>query len=152
MLAQEKPPASPYRVEFTIQDANDTSAKNARHYTMQIDNANGRGSIRSGSKVAYPTAMSMGATGQPIPTTYSYADVGVNVDCRLTEKDGQLNLWTSVDLSAVTDTKGTVPLIGQTRGEVSTVVTPGKQATLLLIDDPQIQKRVRVDALVSPMK
>lgn len=151
-LAQDKPPASPYRVEFTIQDATSSSAKDARRYTMQIDNSNGRGTIRSGSKVAYPTGMSMGPTGQPVPTNYSYADVGVNVDCRLTEKEGQLGLWSAVELSAVIDTKGTVPLIGQTRAEVGTVVVPGKQTTLLLIDDPQLQKKLRVDAVVSPMK
>src|SRR5438309_1831286 len=86
VFAQENKPSTPtpFQVEYTIHDANDAAAKNGRQYILQIDNLNSRGSIRSGAKVPYATGTANGAV-----TQWNYADVGVNIDCRLYEKDGR---------------------------------------------------------------
>jgi hypothetical protein len=146
-----KPPnpnPTPFQVEYTIRDANDPAAKNGRHYVLQIDNMNSRGTIRSGAKVPYPTGTANGAV-----TQWNYADVGVNIDCRLYEKDGRLMMNSSFDLSSLSsNSSGGGPTVNQVRNETGTVVTLGKEMTLLTIDDPLIQRKLRVDAIVSQLK
>jgi hypothetical protein len=141
-------PAS-FQVEYTIHDANDPAAKNGRHYLIQLDNLNSRGTIRSGAKVPYTTGTTAGAV-----TQWSYADIGVNIDCRLYEKDGQLMMNSSFDLSslAASTQSGAGPTINQVRTDTGTVVTLGKPMALLTIDDPQIQRKLRVDAVVTQIK
>jgi len=153
VFAQENRPPNPnptpFQIEYVIRDANDPVAKNGRHYILQIDNLNSRGSIRSGAKVPYAT----GTTGTAV-TQWNYADVGVNIDCRLYEKDGRLMMNSSFDLSSIAPTtqSGPGPTVNQVRTETGTVVTLGKEMTLLTIDDPQIQRKLRVDALVTQIK
>jgi hypothetical protein len=146
-----KPPnpnPTPFQVEYTIRDANDPAAKNGRHYILQLDNMNSRGTIRSGAKVPYSTGTANGAV-----TQWSYADVGVNIDCRLYEKDGRLMMNSSFDLSSLSsNSSGGGPTVNQVRNETGTVVTLGKEMTLLTIDDPLIQRKLRVDATVSQLK
>jgi hypothetical protein len=151
VFAQENKPPVPnptsFQVEYTIRDANDPAAKNGRHYILQTDNLNSRGTIRSGAKVPYST----GTAGAV--TQWSYADVGVNIDCRLYEKDGRLMMSSVFDLSSLTSTSsGGGPTVNQVRNETGTVVTLGKEMTLLTIDDPLIQRKLRVDAIVSQIK
>ena len=148
LCAQDKSTtATPYQVEYTIQDANDPAAKNGRHYTLQLDNMNTRGNIRSGAKVPYAT------TTAPNATQWSYADIGVNIDCRLWEKDGHLMMYSNFDISSITQNSqnAPTPTISQVRTETGTVVTLGKQMALLTIDDPQIPKKLRVVAVVTPV-
>jgi hypothetical protein len=144
-LAQENKASSPtpFQVEYTIHDANDSASKNGRHYVLQIDNLNSRGTIRSGAKVPYTTG-----------AQWNYADIGVNIDCRLYERDGRLMMNSSFDLSSIASSaqSGANPTVNQVRTETSTVVTLGKQMTLLTIDDPQIQRKLQVDTLVSQVK
>ncbi len=149
--AQEnKPPSpTPFQVEYTIHDANDPAARDGRHYILQVDNSNSRGSVRSGAKVPYATGTANGAV-----TQWNYADVGVNIDCRLYEKDGRLMMNSSFDLSSVAPTpqSGPGPAVIQVRTETGTIVAIGKQMTLLNIDDPQMQRKLRVEALVTQIK
>jgi hypothetical protein len=151
-FAQENRPPNPtpFQVEYTIRDANDPAAKNGRHYILQIDNMNSRGTIRSGAKVSYATSTTPG-TGV---TQWNYADVGVNIDCRLYEKEGRLMMNSTFELSSIAPAtqSGPGPIINQVRNETATVVTPGKEMTLLTIDDPQIQRKLRVDAVVTQIK
>jgi hypothetical protein len=143
---ENKPPnpsPTPFQVEYTIRDANDQAAKTGRHYILQIDNLNSRGTIRSGAKVPYSTG-----------TAWNYADVGVNIDCRLYEKDGRLMMNSSFELSSIAANPGSGggPTVNQVRNETGTVVTLGKEMALLTIDDPLIQRKLRVDAVVSQLK
>src|SRR4051794_30481281 len=125
-VAQDKkdnPTATPYQVEYTIHDANDPAAKNGRHYVLQLDNMNSRANIRSGAKVPYAT------TTGPNPTQWNYADIGVNIDCRLLERDGRLMMNSTFDISSVSPNSqnSPTPIISQVRTETGTVVTLGKQ-------------------------
>jgi hypothetical protein len=141
-FAQEASRAgTPYTVQFTIRDANDAAAKSGRTYITQADSANARSTIRTGTKVPYQTS-----AGQ-----FSYADIGVNIDTRLNERDGRLNLWAAIELSSLVE-RAPTPVIAQVRAETSTVVTAGKEVPVLTIDDPILQRKLRVDALVTAQK
>jgi hypothetical protein len=142
MWAQEpsRPADAPYTVQFTIRDANDAAAKSGRTYTTQLDAANSRSTIRTGTKVPYQSGGG-----------FNYADIGVNIDTRLNDRDGRLNLYASIELSSLVE-RTPMPVISQVRAETSTVVTAGRETPVLTIDDPILQRKLRVDALVTAVK
>ena len=151
MYGQETPQSklpTTYQVEYTIQDGSDAAVKGGRRYTLLLDNLNSPASIRSGAKVPYAT--SVGSSN----TQWSYADIGVNIDCRLNERDGKLLMSTSFEMSSVADRPrdAAAMTVNQLRANVNNVVTPGKPSTIINVNDPQTQKSVRVDALVTALK
>jgi hypothetical protein len=111
--------------------------------------------------VPYATsAPPAGAPGaKPAPATqYAYADVGVNIDCRVREVAKQLLLYADVEISSVAPpAKGVTapvatPTIAQVKVNVSTAVTLGQPRVIAVIDDPSVQRKLEVEATVTPVK
>src|SRR5260370_17947850 len=78
-----------YKVEFNIHDGSDAAAKTGRRYTIMIE-ANDKGTFRVGQKVPYATGSfqpGAGSTGVTplLATQFNYAEIGVNIDCRINE-------------------------------------------------------------------
>src|SRR5215831_314963 len=76
-----------YRVELTMREAADASAKTARHYSILIDTS-GKGTFRIGNREPVATGSFQPGTGGTginplVNTQYTYLDTGVNIDCRL---------------------------------------------------------------------
>jgi hypothetical protein len=146
---KERSTPTPFQVEYIIHDVSDPAAKNGRHYVLQLDNRNTRANIRSGAKAPY--AISTGPNGAA--TQWNYADIGVNIDCRLYEQEGHLMLASNFEISSLTPNSqnSPQPTISQVRTETGTVVALGKQMALLTIDDPQMPKKLKVIAIVTPV-
>jgi hypothetical protein len=146
---KEHSTATPYQVEYIIHDASDPSAKNGRHYILQLDNMNTRANIRSGAKAPYATSTAPNGVG----TQWNYADIGVNIECRLYERDGHLMMTSNFEINSLAPNSqnAPAPAISQVRTETGTVVALGKQMALLTIDDPQMPKKLRVIAVVTPV-
>ncbi|HEY6393390.1 MAG TPA: hypothetical protein VIX89_19060 [Bryobacteraceae bacterium] len=145
-----------YKVEFNIHDGND-AAKTGRRYIIMIE-ANERGIFRVGQKVPYATGSlqpGVGSAGVTPLVQYNYAEIGVNIECRISEINGRIRVKATLDLSTVVQhDKSNVqvppmPIIGQLRVDVNALVNPGKPAIVASIDDPVTLRKFDVEATVT---
>src|SRR5690242_19693217 len=94
-----------YKVELTMRDAADASAKSARHYSILVD-TRGKGTFRIGNREPVATGSFQPGTGGAgidplVNTQYTYLDTGVNIDCRLEMVEGRLQLGVDMDISSI---------------------------------------------------
>lgn len=159
--AQEKSAAANdvYKVEFLIHDESDAASKAGRRYTILVE-GNERGQFRVGQKVPYITgSFQPGASVNPmVATQYNYADVGVNIDCRVNELDGRIRLRSSLELSSILPRDKNAspappsPSIGQLKVDVNALVDPGKPTVVASIDDPVTSRHFDVAATVTKVR
>jgi hypothetical protein len=147
-----------YKVEFSIHDGGDATAKAGRHYTMVVDTT-GKGTFRVGERVPYATGSfqpGAGGASGPLATQYTYLDTGVNIDCRLRNLNGTITLSADIDISTISPRDKASPInppnptVAQIRmAGVSAVVSLGKPALVGSIDDPVTGRRFDVDVTVT---
>jgi len=146
-----------YKVEFNIHDGSDAAAKTGRRYTIMIE-ANERGIFRVGQKVPYASGSfqaGVGSTGATPLVQYNYAEIGVNIECRISEINGRVHMKATLDLSTVVQHDKSnaqvppMPIIGQLRVDVNALVNPGKPAIVASIDDPVTLRKFDVEATVT---
>ena len=152
-------PPEVYKVELTIRDAADASAKAGRRYVILVD-THGAGTFKIGSREPVATGSfqpSTGGTGiNPLVNTqYTYIDTGVNIECRLEPADGgRLQLRTDLDFSGILQQKvgapaAPNPAIGQMKLNVTALLMPGKKTVVASIDDPVTSRKFDLEALVT---
>jgi len=145
-----------YKVEFNIHDGSDAAAKTGRRYTIMIE-ANDKGIFRVGQKVPYATGSFQAGAGTGVTplTQFNYAEIGVNIDCRINEFNGKVRVKATLDLSTIVQPDNitvpfpTNPIIGQLRIEVNALVNPGKPTLVASIDDPVTLRKFDVEATVT---
>lgn len=146
-----------YKVELTLRDAGDASAKAGRNYTILID-TRGAGTFKIGDRVPVASGSFQPGTGGTginplVNTQFTYIDVGVNIDCHLEPvSEGRVQLRTDLDISNATPsrTQGiSNPVIGQLKLSVNSLLTPGKRTVIAAVDDPVTNHRFDVEALVT---
>jgi hypothetical protein len=153
---QEKGDSGVYKVEFNIHDGSDAAAKTGRRYTIMID-ASDKGIFRVGQKVPYATGsfqpgVSSAGVTPLVSTQFNYAEVGVNIDCRIDEMNGRIRVKATLDLSTVVQHDKSIgqippmPIIGQLRVEVNALVNPGKPTLVASVDDPVTLRKFDVEA------
>jgi hypothetical protein len=160
-LAQENKGADSavFKVEFNIHDGSDAAARAGRRYTMLIE-ANTKGTFRVGTKVPYATGSFQagvgGAVSPLVNTQFNYADIGVNIDCHVSDiVNGKLVLHSTLDLSTlVPHDKGAAmnppsPTIAQLRIEINDVLMLGKTTLVASIDDPVTMRKFDVEVTVN---
>jgi hypothetical protein len=136
-----------YRVEFNIRDGSEAATKAGRRYAMLIE-ANGKGTFRTGNRVPFATVGMQ--SGQ-----YQYYDVGVNIECRLRESNGKVDISADIEVSNIVEhEKGAAanppnPTVAQIRLSVGTILGLGKPALVASIDDPVTMRRFDVEATVT---
>ena len=158
LLPVHAQPSEVYKVELTIHDATDASAKAGRHYTILVDTG-GSGTFKIGSREPTASGSFMPSTGggnAMVNTQYTYVDTGVNIECRLAPADNsnqptRLQLRADIDISSVSPPKGPVPnpVIGQLKLNINALVTPGKRTAVASVDDPVTGRKFDVEALVT---
>jgi len=155
LCAQDKPAdMTVYRVEFNIHDGSDAAGKAGRRYVILVE-GNDKGVFRVGQRVPYATGSFQSNSGSPMTTQFSYADVGVNIECRVNEIGPRMRLRSTLDLSTLVqhDKNGgppaLSPTIGQLRIEVNALVPPGKPSVVASIDDPVTLRKFDVEATVT---
>src|SRR5712692_5704154 len=149
-----------YKVDFVIRDGSDAAARSGRRYSLLID-ASGKGLFRVGQRVPYATGSFQpglaGAGVSPLVSTqYSYADVGVNIECRLREMGGKIELHVSLDMSTLVQPDRAPPTppnptIGTARIEMDAMVAAGKTSQIASIDDPVTMRKLDVEATVTKL-
>jgi len=157
--AQEKKDSGSavYKVEFNIHDGNDAAAKAGRRYTILIDDLR-KGVFQVGDRVPVATgSFQPGAGGNTLVNTqFSYFDVGVNIDCMVSDTNGKIVLRSSLGLSTIVQHptaagSGSLPnpTVGQTKLDVETTVELGKPAVVASIDDPVNSRKLQVEVTVT---
>jgi hypothetical protein len=147
-----------YKVELTMRDATDASAKAGRRYVIVMD-THGTGTFKVGSRDPVATGSfqpGAGGTGiNPLVNTqYSYVDTGVNIECRLEQVEGKLQLRADLDISSTTPPKTPIPnpSIGQLKISLTAMLTAGKRTVVASIDDPVTNRKFDVEALITKVE
>ena len=152
LLAQ---PRDVYKVELTMHDATDASAKAGRRYLILLDSRN-KGTFKIGNREPVATgsfAPSAGAGNPLVNTQFTYVDLGVNIDCQLEpiDNDTRMDLRVDLDVSGAMPPKSPVPnpVISQLKLSMRAIVVPGKRTIIASIDDPVTNRKFDVEALVT---
>jgi hypothetical protein len=150
-------PAEVYKVELTMHDATDASAKAGRKYVILID-THGAGTFKIGSREPVASGSFQPGTGgvgiNPLVNTqFTYVDTGVNIDCKLDTADAsRLQLRADIDISSIVPHEKSVipnPVIGQLKLAVMALIVPGKRTVIASIDDPVSNRKFDIEALIT---
>ena len=157
---QEKSPEKPaapkslnaYRVDFLLTELEDGKKNNSRTYSLMAREGI-LNKLRAGVRV--PIATNMGSIPQ-----FQYLDVGMNIDCRVEEREGSLVLNAVADSSSFSlpgepKAPGSVaeqPVIRQMRSEINTVISLGKTTLISSMDDPSSKRRFQLEVTATKVK
>jgi hypothetical protein len=152
----EKPAApkslNSYRVDFLLTELEDGKKNNSRTYSLMAREGI-LNKLRAGVRV--PIATNMGSIPQ-----FQYLDVGMNIDCRVEEREGSLVLNAVADSSSFSlpgepKAPGSVaeqPVIRQMRSEINTVISLGKTTLISSMDDPSSKRRFQLEVTATKVK
>lgn len=147
--APKRPLQKVYKVVFLIYELEDGKKINERTYTLPVNTVDGSprdGSMRVGTRVPIATAVNSNDK-----TVWQYVDVGLTIDCNVTEQDDKFIVHGDVTLSSLalpdqgTDRSGGNPVLRQIRQTFTTLVSPGKPTVVTSLDDINSKKRTQVE-------
>ena len=132
---------SGFKVDYTIKDG----GAQPRRYAVLIEKG-GRGNFRVGTRQPYLSG----------PNSYNYADIGVNIDARLSEGGRGLTLESNIEISSLQTDKAAdatkPPVIAQVRTNVTNQMPVGRTMVIATIDDPVTLKKFEIEAMLTPVK
>lgn len=133
-----------FHLDFVVKEVDAGKVTNTRHYwTTVATGEHGACSIRTGSKVPIPAD----ANG-----SYTYLDVGVNIDCsRPEEVDGNLALGVSAEISSAAPSQNP-PLVRQNKWNSKVIVPLNKPTMLFSSDDLTSKGQIQVELTATPVK
>lgn len=144
--AAEKKSGATYRLDFTVNELEDSKKVNARSYMLLLQEDDW-GRVRIGSRVPIQQ-----------PSGVVYMDVGFSLDCSLRDgEDGpSLELRLEMNSFAIPDqgaaaSPGTPPL-RNFRTETRSALTPGKPTVLATADDMVTKRRFQVEVTATKVK
>jgi hypothetical protein len=156
--AQERGGLPSYKVEFNIRDGSDPAAKAGRHYMLLMDPGH-KAVFKVGNRVPVASGSfqpSTGGTGINPLTQYTYLDIGVNIECTVSEMNGRVAMHGNLDLSTMMEHDAAShaanppnPTIVQTKLELDTAIEPGKPTVIAALDDPVNTRQFQVEATVT---
>jgi hypothetical protein len=140
----------PYKVDFTIRDTGDAGGKTGRKYSMLVSPGH-KTTFKVGNRV--PVVTYSGSAGS---TQFTMVDVGLNIDCSVSDNNSNLTVHADLDIStAVTPEKGAnpplTPTISQIKLNLETALTPGKPTVVASFDDPVTSRKFDVDVTIAKM-
>ena len=136
-----------YRVSYKVNELENGKTINSRSYTLMA-RTDKRASTRIGSQVPY-------SNGQSI----QYQNVGMNIDCTINERGGDLLVDTLLHMSTVASKENIpeagsfpVPVFGNFSLEDITVALEGKPAFVGSIDDVNSNRHYEIVVTVTEAK
>jgi len=138
----------------------DSKRVNTRNYSLLIQ-GDDTGRIRQGNRVpinvgniAPPSSSNPSAFAV---TQIQYTDVGMNIDCRLSEREQRVFLYTTVDISSLVPEQNAPgalsnPVIRQARYQIPAIIQPGKQTVLTTVDELDSKRRMQIEVLVTKIQ
>lgn len=146
--ANAKPPEHFYKLNLTLEDANDAGKiVNTRTYVATVDTGGGTREIRTGARVPIVTS----ETTNPAVSQWQYVDVGVNFDVRqLQEQDGKLGFNLTADVSSIAgdpraSSAGGHPVIRSNKWQSTVRIPIGKPTVVFSADDLDDKGKMQVE-------
>jgi len=136
-----------YKVDYSIRDSGDAGGKTGRKYSIVVNDRQ-KGVFKVGNRVPMATGAGQGNM------QFTYVDVGINIDCYVSEAEGKMVLRTDLDIStAVMPEKNPTPnpTISQIKLSNETMLAPGKAALVASFDDPVTSRKFDLEATVTKM-
>jgi len=152
MAAQEAPKhlQKIYKVVFLIYEVEDGKKINERTYTLPVTSVDGNPrdtTMSVGSRIPIATAINTSDK-----TVWQYIDIGLNIDCSVTEQGDKFIVRGGIVLSSLampeqgTDPRsGGNPVVREVRESFTTLVPPGKPTLVTTMDDINSKKRTQVE-------
>ena len=152
MAAQEAPKhlQKIYKVVFLIYEVEDGKKINERTYTLPVTSVDGNPrdtTMSVGSRIPIATAINTSDK-----TVWQYIDIGLNIDCSVTEQGDKFIVRGGIVLSSLampeqgTDPRsGGNPVVREVRENFTTLVPPGKPTLVTTMDDINSKKRTQVE-------
>jgi hypothetical protein len=141
----EQKPVVAYRIEFNVREIEDGKRLNSRNYMMLVEDGS-RGMIRVGNKVPIVVAEKQ----------VQYNDVGMNIDCHPRGREDSVVLDISLESTSVAQEQPPAftsnPVIRQQRGNITSVVTPGKPTLVATMDDVVTNRRYEIEVTATKVK
>lgn len=138
-----------YKVVFQIYEMEDGKKINERTYTLPVNTVDGNtrdGSMRVGTRVPIETGSKSG------DTMVQYIDVGLDLDCNVTEQQDKFIVHGNLTLSSlVPPEQGAnprsdgMPVLRQIKQSFTSLVSPGKPTLATTLDDINSKKRLQVE-------
>jgi len=145
--ARDQKPPTTYRIEFNIREIDGGKRVSSRSYMMVTQTGNLAGRIRVGNRVPLVQATN---------GSYSYENVGMNIDCTPREREDGIALEISVDSTALVppdeSRRSMPPVLREQRTIVDPIVTPGKPTLVATMDDVSSNQRFEIEVTVTRLK
>ena len=139
-----------YKVVFLIYEMEDGKKINERTYTLPVNTVDGNprdSSMSVGTRVPIATAVTTSDK-----TVWQYIDIGINIDCNVTEQDDKFIVHGTLVISnlalpeqAADSKSGGNPIVRQIKQTFTTLVPPGKPTLVSGMDDINSKKRTQVE-------
>jgi hypothetical protein len=149
-------PPAVYRVEYVVREIEKGKAVNARTYVLIAQSGlKGKGPERAAVRVGSRVPI---ATGTPKSdnASYTYLDIGINIDCTLWDTDKGLIVHTNLEMNSVANSEmsstPSTPVIRRLHLEDDTLVVVGKSAVVGSIDDVTADRRYEVEVTATTVK
>ena len=147
-----------YKVVFLLYEVEDGKKINERTYTVPVTSVDGSphdSSITVGSRVPVATGTAAGNT------VFQYLDVGLKIDCNVSEQDNKFIVHGDVELSSIVlPDQGTgvhsdlslQPVVRRIRQTFTTLVPPGKPTVVTTADDITSKKSMQVEVTATRLE
>jgi len=163
LAAQEAPKKETYKVDYVVTELDNGKKVDSRSYTLLLSPVVGSrdsspeasGRIRIGSRI--PIAHS--TAGTPPTMQFTYTDVGMNIDARVTPVgDTMANVSSTLNFNgiAVENPEDRAkagfpnnPIIRNVTAENRTTSSFGKTATIFVMDEPGSKRAVQIQMTVN---
>jgi hypothetical protein len=137
-----------FHLDFVVKELESGKVTNSRAYAMTIATDNFRSSIRTGNKVPI-------STGTGPTSSFTYIDVGVNIDCGSAKMIGDelaLSVNAEVSTFASEPPSGSPALIRQTKWGSSAIVPLRKPTIIFSADDPSSKRQTQLELTATPTR
>ncbi len=136
-----------FHLDFVVKELDSGKVTNSRAYAMTVATTENWSNMRTGNKVPI--------LGTGTTSSYTYIDVGVNIDCRNAKEIGdQLSLNVNAEIStfAAEPSSGSPPLIRQTKWSSVVIVPLRKPTTIFSSDDPSSKRQTQLELTAAPIR
>ena len=141
----EKKSGETYRLEFVVNELEDSKKVNTRSYSVLVEGENWS-KVRIGTRVPIQQ-----------PSGIVYMDVGLSLDCRLREGESGLSLEVILDMNSFALPEGAeerpaTPPLRKFRTQTTSALALGKPTVVTSADDMASKRRFQVEVTATKVK
>lgn len=152
---RQAPARETYRLDYTITEMEDGKKVNSRTYSVMCEDEGSqtRGILKVGSRVPV-------ATGPTAPggagASFTYLDLGMNIEARLSNVADGLSLQSDVEMSSVADStvpnQASAPVIRQLRVTTNNAIIVGKPVVISTADDVASHRQFQIQVVATKLR